>query len=124
MNEKPILGPAADPAIGNAGELPGLYIHIPFCLSKCNYYGFYSITDLTRIPAFRSALRREMDLYRGWALSFDTLYLGGGTPSVLPAADLEEVIADIRAAFAIRRRLHQRSGIGTVARRIKGIFKR
>ncbi|MCX5838521.1 MAG: radical SAM family heme chaperone HemW [Deltaproteobacteria bacterium] len=101
MNEKPIPGPAADPAIEKAGERPGLYIHIPFCLSKCNYCGFYSVTDRSLIPAFRSALCREMDLYRGWSASFDTLYLGGGTPSVLPTADLEGLIADIRAAFAI-----------------------
>jgi oxygen-independent coproporphyrinogen-3 oxidase len=82
-------------------DLPGLYIHIPFCIRKCAYCGFYSVTDRTRIPDYRSALRREMDLYRGWTASFDTLYLGGGTPSVLPAGDLEGLIADIRAAFTI-----------------------
>jgi oxygen-independent coproporphyrinogen III oxidase len=82
-------------------ELPGLYIHIPFCLWKCAYCGFYSITDRSLIPAFRSALRREMALYRGWATSFDTLYIGGGTPSVLPEGNLEGLIADIQASFAI-----------------------
>ncbi len=82
-------------------ELPGLYIHIPFCLRKCAYCGFYSITDRSLIPAFRSALRLEMALYRGWAASFDTLYIGGGTPSVLPEGDLEGLIADIRTAFTI-----------------------
>jgi len=82
-------------------ELPGLYIHIPFCLRKCAYCGFYSITDRSLIPAFRSALRREMALYREWATSFDTLYIGGGTPSILTAVDLEEVITDIQASFTI-----------------------
>jgi len=82
-------------------ELPGLYIHIPFCLRKCTYCGFYSITDHSLIPAYRSALRREMEIYRGWAASFDTLYIGGGTPSVLSAGDLEGLIADIRTAFTI-----------------------
>ena len=82
-------------------ELPGLYIHIPFCLRKCAYCGFYSITDRSLIPAFRSALRLEMALYRGWAASFDTFYIGGGTPSVLPEGDLEGLIADIRTAFTI-----------------------
>jgi oxygen-independent coproporphyrinogen III oxidase len=105
MNEGPIPDSAADPAAdladGKAGALPGLYIHIPFCLSKCSYCGFYSITDRSLLPSFRSALRREIDLYRGWAASFDTLYLGGGTPSVLSATDLEGVIADIRIAFTI-----------------------
>lgn len=82
-------------------ELPGLYIHIPFCLRKCAYCDFYSITDGSLIPIFRSALRREMRLYRGWAASFDTLYIGGGTPSVLTAADLEGLITEIRTAFPI-----------------------
>jgi len=82
-------------------ELPGLYIHIPFCLAKCAYCGFYSSTDRSLIPAFRSAIRREMDLYREWAACFDTLYIGGGTPSVMPESDLEGLIVDIRAAFAI-----------------------
>jgi oxygen-independent coproporphyrinogen-3 oxidase len=82
-------------------ELPGLYIHIPFCVRKCSYCGFYSVTDRSLIPAFRSALRREMALYRGWAASFDTLYIGGGTPSALPEGVLEGLIADIRTAFTI-----------------------
>lgn len=103
MDEGSIPNPAGNAlhAAEEPNDLPGLYIHIPFCLSKCGYCGFYSITDRSLIPAFRSALRREMDLYRGWAESFDTLYIGGGTPSVLPAADLEGLIADIRAAFTI-----------------------
>jgi oxygen-independent coproporphyrinogen-3 oxidase len=82
-------------------ELPGLYIHIPFCVRKCAYCGFYSVTDRSLIPDYLAALRREMDIYRGWAASFDTLYIGGGTPSVLSAVDIEGLIADIRAAFTI-----------------------
>lgn len=103
MDQRPIPNPAGYPphAVHQPDDLPGLYVHIPFCLRKCAYCGFYSVTDRTRIPAFRSALRREMDLRRGWAASFDTLYLGGGTPSTLPADDLEGMIADIRAAFTI-----------------------
>jgi len=103
MDKRSIPNPAGDPlhAVQESDEIPGLYIHIPFCVRKCAYCSFYSVTDRSLIPAFRSALRREMDLYRGWTISFDTLYLGGGTPSVLPAADLEGLIADIRAAFVI-----------------------
>jgi oxygen-independent coproporphyrinogen-3 oxidase len=81
--------------------LPGLYTHIPFCLRKCNYCGFYSTTDSSLMPAFLSALRLEMKLYRGWADSFDTLYIGGGTPSILPEGVLEDLIVDIQAAFPI-----------------------
>ena len=103
MDKRSIPNPAGNPlhAVQEPDELPGLYIHIPFCLRKCAFCGFYSITDRSLIPAFRSALRREMALYRGWAASFDTLYIGGGTPSVLPEGDLEGLIADIRTAFTI-----------------------
>lgn len=103
MDTGPIPNPAGN-ALRRSGEWavpPGLYIHNPFCRSKCAYCGFYSITDCSLIPAFRSALRLEMDHYQGWAASFDTLYIGGGTPSVLPERDLEGLIADIRAAFTI-----------------------
>ena len=48
-----------------AGDLPGLYIHIPFCIRKCAYCGFYSVTDRTLIPDFLAALRREMACYTG-----------------------------------------------------------
>ncbi|MBU2262733.1 MAG: radical SAM family heme chaperone HemW [Proteobacteria bacterium] len=82
-------------------SLPGLYVHIPFCIQKCAYCGFYSSTDRTQIPAYLKALSRETDLYRGWAACFDTLYIGGGTPSVLPAGDLEGLIAALRTAFRI-----------------------
>jgi oxygen-independent coproporphyrinogen III oxidase len=81
--------------------LPGLYIHIPFCIRKCAYCAFYSLTDLTLIPDFLAALRHEMSLNKGVNREFDTVYIGGGTPSVLAAADLEQLIGDIRAAFTI-----------------------
>lgn len=81
--------------------LPGLYIHIPFCIKKCAYCGFYSITDLTLIPDFLAALRREMSLNKDFSRDFDTVYIGGGTPSVLATADLERLIGDILTAFAI-----------------------
>jgi oxygen-independent coproporphyrinogen III oxidase len=103
MDERSISNPAGNAlhAAGESDDLPGLYIHIPFCIRKCAYCGFYSVTDLSLIPDYLAALRREMDFYRGWTPSFDTLYIGGGTPSVLPAAELEKLITDIRGTFAI-----------------------
>lgn len=82
-------------------ELPGLYIHIPFCLSKCAYCDFYSSTDLTLIPDFLAALRCEMRLNKDFTRAFDTVYIGGGTPSILTPTDLERLVGDIRTAFAI-----------------------
>ncbi|MBA4424075.1 MAG: oxygen-independent coproporphyrinogen III oxidase-like protein, partial [Syntrophus sp. (in: bacteria)] len=81
--------------------LPGLYIHIPFCVKKCAYCSFYSVTDRTLIPDFLAALRLEMSLNRDEGRDFDTVYIGGGTPSVLTAADLERLVGDIRTAFTI-----------------------
>ncbi len=81
--------------------LPGLYLHIPFCLRKCAYCGFYSQTDLAQIPAFLTALRREIAIYAEGAGPFDSLYIGGGTPSILGAAELERLLGDLRGAFPI-----------------------
>ena len=64
-------------------QFAGLYIHIPFCLGKCPYCDFYSITDLSLQPAFLDALASEMNMTRELDQVFDTLYIGGGTPSVL-----------------------------------------
>jgi oxygen-independent coproporphyrinogen III oxidase len=103
MDHRAIPNPAENSPhpVREPDDLPGLYIHIPFCIRKCAYCGFYSVTDRSRIPAFRSALRREMELRRGWAACFDTIYLGGGTPSALSPDDLEGLAAEIRSTFAI-----------------------
>jgi len=71
----------------------GLYIHIPFCKKKCFYCDFYSITDLGQIPVFVAALENEMQLTSRVPLVFDTIYIGGGTPSMLEATDVAQVIA-------------------------------
>ncbi|MDR0548334.1 MAG: radical SAM family heme chaperone HemW [Deltaproteobacteria bacterium] len=64
--------------------LPGLYAHAPFCQRRCPYCDFYSDTDLTLIPLWLTALKQEAALrFPYWTDSFDTLYLGGGSPSLL-----------------------------------------
>ncbi len=82
-------------------SLPGLYVHVPFCISKCPYCGFYSITDLSLLEGYLAALRREMDHYKNWTEPFDTFYIGGGTPSVLDTRQIGKLVADARSAFAI-----------------------
>lgn len=69
-------------------ENPGLYIHVPFCRTKCPYCDFYSITSPSLIPAWREGLHREMVLYQGRFGRFDSLYLGGGTPTLLNSREL------------------------------------
>lgn len=62
---------------------PGLYVHIPFCRAKCPYCGFYSVPSLALVPEWMKALEREILMYRDLFPAFDTVYLGGGTPTVL-----------------------------------------
>ncbi len=82
-------------------EKAGLYIHIPFCQSKCAYCNFYSITSVNLIPKFVAALVKEIKLSKGTFDSFDTIYIGGGTPSVLTCEQIAEIIAAINKFFKI-----------------------
>ena len=79
----------------------GLYIHIPFCLSKCGYCSFYSIKSLNLIPEFIDALNIEIKFYRKLFKSFDTIYLGGGTPSLLTQHQLAEIFTAINKYYKI-----------------------
>ncbi len=79
----------------------GLYIHVPFCKSKCPYCHFYSTTETGRASRFIDALDREMREYRHRFTAFDTIYIGGGTPSLLTIADLDRILTAARRHFTI-----------------------
>jgi len=64
-------------------ESPGLYIHIPFCRSKCPYCAFFSVASSALVPRWLEAFRKEVCVYEDCYDQFDSLYLGGGTPTVL-----------------------------------------
>ena len=85
------------------GDLPGLYIHVPFCLSKCPYCHFSSLSPFRPedVEAYLTALFREMDLYRSFSSCFDTVYIGGGTPSVLTVSQMERLVDGVRRSFVI-----------------------
>jgi putative oxygen-independent coproporphyrinogen III oxidase len=85
---------------GNKITIAGLYVHTPFCRSKCPYCDFYSITATDRVPAFLAALDNEARLYRDQFLLFDSLYLGGGTPSLLGEAQLTVLMETLQRNFA------------------------
>ena len=72
--------------------LPGLYVHVPFCRSKCPYCGFYSIPSKAPIGEWLNGLKREILYTKDRFDRFDTLYLGGGTPSFLSTEVLEGVM--------------------------------
>jgi len=84
----------------SCANYPGLYVHIPFCKSKCPYCDFYSVTDETLISAYLAALDAEARLYRDRFPAFDSLFLGGGTPSWLGQAALARLIEHLRRHFA------------------------
>ena len=80
----------------NSGKAPGLYIHIPFCLSKCHYCDFYSLTSKSAVPDFLNALFKEMEMYPNRFNAFDAVYIGGGTPSLLSPQQLKDILAGVR----------------------------
>ncbi|MFO7964649.1 MAG: radical SAM family heme chaperone HemW [Desulfobacterales bacterium] len=82
-------------------ENGGLYIHVPFCVRKCRYCDFYSETDLAPIDAFVDAVVRETAMIEKPLMKFDSLYLGGGTPSLLFPDHVQTLIEAIRNAFEL-----------------------
>ena len=78
---------------------PGLYIHVPFCSGKCPYCDFYSLAAPGLIRLWLDALVLEMERRAGSFGSFDTLYLGGGTPSHLPGDVLSELLERLQSVF-------------------------
>jgi oxygen-independent coproporphyrinogen-3 oxidase len=85
----------------NNEQLPGLYIHVPFCGSRCLYCDFYSETDTAFIPAWLQALEQEARIYKNQCSAFDTLYIGGGTPTVLENAALGSVFECLNRHFNV-----------------------
>ena len=83
--------------------MAGLYLHIPFCRAKCIYCDFYSETETHLLPAFLSALTREIDAYRNHPafskLTFDTVYFGGGTPSLLAPEQVGGILQHLAQVF-------------------------
>lgn len=71
----------------------GLYVHIPFCVKKCHYCDFYSITDAALIDSYVDAVLIEAQRYRD--MKFDTLYIGGGTPSLLGTRQLTGLLSGL-----------------------------
>lgn len=80
--------------------MAGLYIHIPFCASRCIYCGFYSTTQSQLQNQYVEALCREMEL-TDHDIPIGTIYLGGGTPSQLSHANLTKLFAHIYKVYQV-----------------------
>ncbi|MEJ2642094.1 MAG: radical SAM family heme chaperone HemW [Desulfosarcinaceae bacterium] len=84
----------------------GIYLHIPFCQAKCPYCDFLSTIDLKLLPDFLAGLVREVhlratDTLRFDSLCFDSIYFGGGTPSLLAGGAVADLLALLREHFTI-----------------------
>lgn len=77
----------------------GLYFHIPFCKHKCPYCDFYSVTGLEHMAAFVKSLQRETMLRAIPELTVNTVYFGGGTPSLLPPDAVGDLLAAVKTHF-------------------------
>jgi oxygen-independent coproporphyrinogen-3 oxidase len=85
-------------------ERVGIYIHIPFCVKKCNYCDFTSFTGMEGLFSdYALALCKEMELVceRYGSMSADTVFIGGGTPSLIPIADLSLIINTLTKLFNV-----------------------
>jgi oxygen-independent coproporphyrinogen-3 oxidase len=83
--------------------LAGIYIHIPFCKQACSYCNFHFTTSLRRKNELVAALLSEMELRKDYLKGepVETIYFGGGTPSLLPARDHEALIEKAHSTFKI-----------------------
>jgi putative oxygen-independent coproporphyrinogen III oxidase len=83
--------------------MAGIYIHIPFCKSFCNYCDFYSITDNSETESFVQSLVLEAALQARYldGETVETVYLGGGTPSLLTVGQTGQIISAVRKNFTV-----------------------
>ena len=83
----------------------GLYVHVPFCIRKCNYCDFCSFPNLSdaEYNAYTESVIAEIETYkRENSISVDTVFFGGGTPSLLPIKYFERISSAIRSTFDTR----------------------
>jgi len=83
--------------------MAGIYIHIPFCKQKCHYCNFFSVASVRNKAAFLDALKHEMASRAGYlgGEKVNTVYFGGGTPSLLSAAEVTGLIGTLKQHFQV-----------------------
>ena len=92
--------------------MPGIYVHIPFCQKKCFYCDFFSIENLPDIEKFIEYLIKEIDIRseiwnrtigrsKNYEAIFNTVFIGGGTPSLLSAKQMKKITDALKSRFLI-----------------------
>ena len=107
----PLLDPSPAPGASPLDGLPrepirGLYVHVPFCAHKCHYCDFYSITRQSekRMADFVERLLAEAELWADAAkFAVETVFIGGGTPSLLPRRDMVRLLSGLASVFDLSR---------------------
>jgi oxygen-independent coproporphyrinogen-3 oxidase len=83
--------------------MSGIYLHIPFCKQACHYCDFHFSTSLKHRGPLLEAMKQELQMQKeaGWQQTVDTIYFGGGTPSLLSVREIEEFIELISSIFKV-----------------------
>ncbi|MEP7263078.1 MAG: radical SAM protein, partial [Bacteroidota bacterium] len=84
--------------------MAGIYIHIPFCKQACNYCDFHFSTSLNHKSELIAAICRELEMRKNYLPEkeiIETIYFGGGTPSLLTAAELMQIFETINKNFTV-----------------------
>jgi len=84
--------------------LPGIYIHIPFCKQACHYCDFHFSTSLIKKQELLSSIKKEIRQRNSYLSdkNIDTIYFGGGTPSLLSSEEINELLDEITKIYTIR----------------------
>src|SRR5262245_16589569 len=84
--------------------MAGIYLHIPFCRQACHYCNFHFSTSLKLKNDFLGALLKEMELQKPYLQNetVNTVYFGGGTPSLLEGDELKSIIDTLHTHYAIQ----------------------
>ena len=83
--------------------MAGIYIHIPFCKQACNYCNFHFVTSLNRKNELLNVLLNEIRLQKNYVAdeNIETIYIGGGTPSLLNKEELQQLVNQVKNNYVI-----------------------
>lgn len=83
--------------------MAGIYIHIPFCKQKCSYCDFHFSTNLQHKPNLIQAINKELEIRKNEiSTPLETIYFGGGTPSILSEIELESIFETIYKNYSTK----------------------
>src|SRR5436309_122253 len=87
--------------------MSGIYIHIPYCKQACHYCDFHFSTVMKSKDDFVNALLKEIELQKNYLqpqtsnLKLETIYFGGGTPSLLSGNEIQKILSEIKKFHAV-----------------------